>query len=76
MAFDLEMTGIKGETEYKDDFPFERYLKMKKVASKYNIIQTGFTFFVEKEDKSLVAYPFNFYTCPKSNPINNPDIGI
>lgn len=30
---DLEMTGIKtSEPEYKDDLPFEKYSKMRKVA--------------------------------------------
>ena len=38
VSFDLEMTGITGDKELRDDLTFERYSKIKKVAMKYNII--------------------------------------
>lgn len=64
---DLEMTGIKSyEPEYKDDFPFERFAKMRKVAQRFNIIQVGLSIFT-LENGEYTAYPFNFYVFPKEN---------
>ena len=51
VALDQEMTGIRnppGEQEQRDDLPFERYQKSKKVAQRFNVIQVGLCLFVEE----------------------------
>lgn len=64
IAFDLEMTGIKGDyLDTFEEYPFERFYKMRKVAQKFTIIQLGLCFFVPHQNGYL-SYPFTFYLFP------------
>ena len=54
VAMDLEMTGISlPDNDCKEslmDTPSMRYSKMRKVASRFNVVQVGLTLFHEKND--------------------------
>ncbi|KAM3128234.1 hypothetical protein pb186bvf_019653 [Paramecium bursaria] len=59
ISFDLELTGIRGE--YQDifeEFPFERYLKLRRVSMKFNIIQVGLCMFKNNTAKAYTIYLF------------------
>lgn len=63
LAFDLEMTGVRGRPETWGDSSEIRYTKLRRVATTYSIIQVGICLFVPREDE-FIAYPFNFYLYP------------
>ena len=70
ISFDLEMTGIENDqNNIIFDTPKNRYIKYKKTAEKYSIIQFGLTIF--KKDKTnpkqYECYPYNFYLFPNAN---------
>ena len=70
ISFDLEMTGIENDkNNIIFDTPKNRYLKYKKTAEKYSIIQLGLTIFIkDKTDPNLInCYPYNFYLFPNAN---------
>ena len=70
ISFDLEMTGIENDqNNIIFDTPKNRYIKYKKTAEKYSIIQFGLTIF--KKDKTnpkqYECYPYNFYLFQNAN---------
>jgi len=70
ISFDLEMTGIENDkNNIIFDTPKNRYIKYKKTAEKYSIIQLGLTIFIkDKTDPNLInCYPYNFYLFPNAN---------
>ena len=70
ISFDLEMTGIENDkNNIIIDTPKNRYIKYKKTADKYSIIQLGLTIFKkDKTDPNLYnCYPYNFYLFPNAN---------
>ena len=77
VAIDEEMTGI-GMDETKADTPAKRYLEMRQVASKYNIVQFGMALVHEKEtegelpagSKCFEVRPYNFYIFPEKGEVN------
>jgi len=66
LAFDLEMTGVRGRPETWADNGELRYAKLRRVATTFSIIQVGVCLFVPREDE-FIAYPFNFYLYPDEN---------
>jgi hypothetical protein len=48
---------------------------MKVVASKYNIIQFGLTFFI-RDGFNVTAHPYNFYIFPRGYKTVNPIISL
>jgi len=70
VSIDLEMTGIHLPDckEFLDDTPAMRYSKMRKVASRFNIVQVGITMFhrVGGGDTSdeYIARTYNVFTFP------------
>jgi poly(A)-specific ribonuclease len=66
LAFDLEMTGVRGRPETWGDNGELRYAKLRRVATTFSIIQVGVCLFVPREDE-FIAYPFNFYLYPDEN---------
>ena len=69
ISFDLEMTGIENDkNNIIFDTPKNRYIKYKKTAEKYSIIQLGLTIFIkDKTDPNLInCYPYNFYLFPNA----------
>ena len=70
ISFDLEMTGIENDkNNIIFDTPKNRYIKYKKTAEKYSIIQLGLTIFIkDKTDPNQYnCYPYNFYLFPNAN---------
>ena len=70
ISFDLEMTGIENDkNNIIFDTPKNRYIKYKKTAEKYSIIQLGLTIFIkDKTDPNQInCYPYNFYLFPNAN---------
>ncbi|KAJ8605703.1 hypothetical protein CTAYLR_010754 [Chrysophaeum taylorii] len=69
ISYDEEMTGIGfagvsfQEFNAYSDKPFERYEKMRKVATAFGIVQLGVTAWV-REGGKLVASPFNIFVFP------------
>ena len=68
VSFDLEMTGIFGERNAKDDDVEERYLKMIPPATKYGIIQIGLSFFEQVDGGGFLASPYSFFVFPEWGP--------
>ena len=64
IGFDLELSGLFPTYESFIDEIEERFLKLRKIALKYNIIQVGLVFFFKSEKNSFVAKPYNFYVFP------------
>ena len=70
ISFDLEMTGIENDkNNVIIDTPKNRYIKYKKTAEKYSIIQLGLTIFIKdkKDQNQYNCYPYNFYLFPNAN---------
>lgn len=74
VAIDEEMTGISvpGQQERYEDLPQERYAKIRKAASTYNIIQFGVAIFHEEHQhngleraRRYICRAYNFYVFPE-----------
>jgi len=86
ISFDEEMTGISiaGQADKMEDTPANRYSKMRKVASRYNIIQFGLAIFTKKAlpsdapegSESYEVHVFNFFVFPTTGPINMEASGV
>ena len=70
ISFDLEMTGIENDqNNIIFDTPKNRYIKYKKTAEKYSIIQFGLTIFIREKTNpnQYNCYPYNFYLFQNAN---------
>ena len=75
VAIDEEMTGISvaGHVDRLEDTPAKRYLRLRTVASRYNIIQFGIALFHAPptgEADKYIARVYNFYLFPETGPVN------